>query len=215
MYTGVREIFSSGWKDLLRSFYLHFSLALTLITFPIWSEAGWWDQVLGVLPNLLGFTIGGFTLFLGIGSEKFREKLAQRHGDNSSVLIQISASYVHFIVIQTIAIFLAIIARATNTTAPAIVLHILQSLHIDPVAFFYIARITVWGISYLMFLYALMLVLAACMAVFRTASWSEEHIPSQEIKISGGRQPKRLRPCVVSKKALNNQRSKLRCNGQR
>ncbi|ABR91844.1 Uncharacterized conserved protein [Janthinobacterium sp. Marseille] len=183
MYLGVREIFKRYWdnyggmKALLSSFYLHISLVLTAITFPIWSKEDWWEQVLGILPNLLGFTIGGFTLFLGIGSEKFRAKLAQKQEDGSSILIQISASYVHFIVVQTIAIFSAIVAQATYSPTPVCIIDWLHANHIDPVVFFSYLRIAGWGLSYLMFLYALMLILAACMAVFRTASWSEESPP--------------------------------------
>lgn len=186
MYKGVGQIFGrywknyGGWTALVCSFYLHVALALTVVTYPIWKEAGWWGQVLGILPNLLGFTIGGFTLFLGIGSEKFRTKLAQRNGDDASPLIQISASYVHFIVMQTVAIFSAIIAQATNSPTPKVIVDFLRSSCVDPTAFFDKVRLLGWGFSYLMFLYALTLVVAACMAVFRTASWSEEFVPPSE-----------------------------------
>lgn len=180
MYSGVAEIFGRYWrsyggaKALFGSAYLHISFLLTLIAYPVWSKPDWWQHVLSILPNLLGFTIGGFTIFLGIGSERFRSTLADS-SDGPSIMMQISASYVHFIVIQTIALISALMAQATAIPTPDFLWSLVLGLGFDPGKFFTVLRTLGWGFCYLMFLYAISLVLAACMAVFRTAGWAEQH----------------------------------------
>ncbi|WP_439671204.1 hypothetical protein [Cupriavidus necator] len=182
MYSGVTDIFSrywqayGGWPSLVRSPYFHAAVLLTALTAHTWSQVDWWNQVLSILPNLLGFTIGGFTLFLAIGSDRFRAILSARDDDEPASMMElISASYVHFIVVQTLAIICALLASATNFPTPSFLITWINGVGLPAETIITTMRLIGWGGSYLLFLYALALVVAACMVIFRTSRWAELH----------------------------------------
>lgn len=87
MYKGVLNIFGTywraygGWIALLKSPYFHAALVLLALTFHTWTAEDWWEDVTSVLPNLLGFTLGGFAIFIGFGDERFRALLAEPEED--------------------------------------------------------------------------------------------------------------------------------------
>lgn len=183
MYVGVADIFRQYWKaygglsELLHSFYLHIALILLALTLNTWispicqngsSCVAWWDQSISVLPNLLGFTLGGFAIFIGFGDEKFRALLAEPEADEKlpTVYVELCASFVHFILIQILALTLAVIAKSWWFYAS----------WMEP-----LRNILPWlngiigAIGYGFFLYALMSLLAATMHVFRIAGLYAAH----------------------------------------
>ncbi|KGW92039.1 hypothetical protein Y048_4560 [Burkholderia pseudomallei MSHR456] len=91
----------------------------------------------------------------------------------------ISASYVHFIVVQTLAIICALVAAGMNFPTPEFLMTWIADIGLPPDVTMSVVRLTGWGISYLLFLYALALVVAACMVIFRTAHWSALHDRNQ------------------------------------
>lgn len=172
MYSGVYKIFSRYWTTyggmsaLFQSAYLHAAFVLLIITSHFWLSEKWWEQSISVLPNLLGFSLGGFAMFLGFGDEKFRAILAEKDDDEiTSAYLSLCSSFVHFIFIQFLALIFAIIARSLDFYMP------------PPTG---IGRAVIWsghvfhGIGYLLFLYSITSMLAATMAVFRTCSWYEK-----------------------------------------
>jgi hypothetical protein len=186
MYKGVFDIFSRYWKayggigSLLRSFYLHMAIILLILTTYTWfspiCNAGactaWWDQSLSILPNLLGFTLGGFAIFVGFGDEKFRALLAQPEQNDSipTIYVELCATFVHFIVVQILALTIAVVAKSWWFYTP----------FIDPIRVYLPALNAVAGaFGYGFFLYALMSVLAATMHVFRIASMYSKHQKNQ------------------------------------
>jgi hypothetical protein len=134
----------------------------------VWAEANWWADVLSALPNLLGFSLAGFAIFIGFGDERFRSILAQPEGNAAQPTIYVSlcATFVHFIIIQIFALIFAIVAKSWWFYAP----------WIDPVREFLPKMNLVAGcLGYGLFLYALTSVLAATMHVFRIASMYESY----------------------------------------
>lgn len=175
-YKGVADIFSAYWtaygglRKLLGSPYLHVALLLLVPTVQIWSGAGyvngqtssyWWEQGISVLPNLLGFTLGGFAIFIGFGDEKFRSLLAEPSGDSAvNDYVALCATFVHFILIQASALLSAIVAKGLWFYSPLL----------DPVRDWLPLLNGVAGaFGYGLFLYALTSVLAATMHLFRIA----------------------------------------------
>ena len=65
-----------GLTAVIRSPYFHVSLFLLVPTIGIWSTPGWWDLPIGILPNIISFTLAGYALFMGFGDEKFRRLMA-------------------------------------------------------------------------------------------------------------------------------------------
>lgn len=174
-YKGVAAIFKVYWAAygglgaLLRSPYIHLSLVCLALTWNTWWAptcvtgggcAAWWDQNLSVLPNVLGFTLGGFAIFIGFGDEKFRALLAEDDGAPVNAYVALCATFVHFIVVQALALLVAVLAKAWWFYAPWMdglrpALPILNGLG--------------GAIGYGLFLYALCSVLAATMHIFRIA----------------------------------------------
>lgn len=183
MYSGARSIFKVYWKAygglgaLLCSPYLHLAAIVLALTWNTWwapqCAAGgpcvaWWDQSLSVLPNLLGFTLGGFAIFIGFGDEKFRGALADpshTKDDEASNLptmyVELCASFVHFILVQAIALLVAVVAKSWWFYTP----------FVDPIRDWLPLLNGLAGfIGYGAFLYALTCVIAATMHVFRIAN---------------------------------------------
>lgn len=166
-YKGVGAIFKVYWAAygglgaLLRSPYLHAAVLLLALTAPTWLAPLWWDQCLAVLPNLLGFTLGGFAIFIGFGDEKFRALLAEDDGSPVNAYVALCATFVHFIVVQAVALVVAIVAKSWWFYAP----------WMEPLRPALPALNWVGGaVGYGLFLYALTSVLAATMHIFRIAN---------------------------------------------
>lgn len=124
-YCGVWTIIGRYWRAyggfraFLVSPYLHFALLLTLAMSDFWSKQSWWESALSTLPNLLGFTLAGFTIWLGFGDEKF-QKLVSTPSKNgaASAYIAVSSGFVHFVLAQLLALILGILAKATDFVLP-------------------------------------------------------------------------------------------------
>jgi hypothetical protein len=69
----------------------------------------------GVLPNLLGFTVGALAIVLAFSSAAVFETLAER-GEPQSFYMKLTGSLIHFILVQVLALVTAIIARMTDRT---------------------------------------------------------------------------------------------------
>ena len=105
----VREYWGvyGGWRELLKSPYLYIALFLLPLMVGIWSRQAWWDVVLLILPNLLGLSLAAFTLFLGAGSETFRELIAGEDETEvkdgkviPSPFIKTAVIFLHFLIVQ-------------------------------------------------------------------------------------------------------------------
>jgi hypothetical protein len=103
-----------GFLEFLKSPYLYVSLILTFALYPHWASAEWWEDVLSIMPNLLGFSLGGYAMFLAIGDEKFRGFLAGKEEDEDdgieSPFLALNGAFVHFIIFQVLALFFCFVS---------------------------------------------------------------------------------------------------------
>lgn len=169
----VKEIFAhywrtyGGWAALLKSSYFHVAILLLIPTCNFWLNEKWWDQSILVLPNMLGFSLAGFAMFLGLGDEKFKTMLTETGEEEPiSLYVTLCASFVHFILIQLLALGCAILALSFDFYLPW------------PSDYRWIVDgffALFGGLGYLLFLYSLTSMMAATMAVFRTSYWYEIH----------------------------------------
>ncbi len=176
MYSGTSEILGRYWRAyggmhaLWRSPYFHFAAVGLVLTSNFWINEKWWSQVINVVPNLLGFTLGGFAVFLGFGDDKFRELLAEPDEDapnDPSLYVKLCATFVHFILVQSIALGCAILAHSWDYYYPWP--EVIRT-SILPVAR-YLGALLGYGV----FLYAVTSVMAATLHVFRIAIFYEDH----------------------------------------
>ncbi|NLR73562.1 hypothetical protein [Leeia aquatica] len=159
-----------GWRALWRSPYLWLSFCLLLLTTHYWLTEAWWEQVFSVMPSMLGFTLGGFAVFLGFGDEKFKSIISGQmpeDGGRPSPYLEVSATFLHFVLVQMIALISAVIARATNFALPVEFSCLTKMLGI--------IRVLGDMVGYWLYLYGLCITAAAALAIFRTAHWYDTH----------------------------------------
>jgi hypothetical protein len=179
-YRGVASILGSyltyygGFRAIASSPYLHLALVLLVPTVGIWTFPGWWDLPITILPNLISFTLAGYALFMGFGDEKFR-KLMAGEKDGVAPMLVISATFTHFIIIQVIAVTLAILAKARPISS---LLKLLEVTSLDTGAA-HVVRSTLgtgfWMISFSVFLYSICSIVATTLSVFRVTRWFNQH----------------------------------------
>ncbi|ENH2287126.1 MULTISPECIES: hypothetical protein [Vibrio harveyi group] len=160
-----------GFPAIFRSVFFYVAILLSAILYPAWSQEGWWDTVLSVMPNLLGFTLGGFAMWVAIGDENFKATIAgTSSSDEPSPFMAVNATFAHFIFLQILSILLALVNKAYNIT--------LSNDHILVVIWgSYINQATLWFyyFSYFVFIYALLSSLASVIALFRVSYWYDDY----------------------------------------
>jgi hypothetical protein len=104
-----------GFKALILSPYIHLSALLTIICYEFWAPKITASEIaVGVLPNLLGFTVGALAIVLAFSSAPVFETLAEK-GNPQSFFMKLTASLIHFILAQVIALVAAIVGRITES----------------------------------------------------------------------------------------------------
>ncbi|MEC4091868.1 hypothetical protein [Pseudoalteromonas rubra] len=154
-----------GFKKLFKSAYFWSAWILCLILWPSWSQYGWWEGVLAYVPNLLGFSLGGFALWMAIGDDEFRAFLAERDEDDDgepTIFCDVNTVFVHFLVLQVLAIALALINKAYAG---------FYLYHLIPWCKELVLGI--WFISYFFFTYSITATLAAVFSLYRVTNWYE------------------------------------------
>lgn len=171
-WKSVIEIISKYWREyggintFIKSPYLHVSITLTLLTIKFWLNNKWWEQTLSILPSILGFTLGGFAIFLGYGTESFRKLMAFRNPiTGKSPYLDVVVAFVHFSLFQMLAIFLSIIGGNLNA---------FESLDIEA-SYKEIGVLYLWliigFIGYGTFIYSLVLSFSVSFTLYRLATW--------------------------------------------
>jgi hypothetical protein len=161
-----------GFHAIRSSPYLLAALVVTLICARFWIVDQWWEAVLATLPNIVGFSLSGYAIFLAFGDEKFRRLLAGSDPANlvadKSPYLEFSTSFMHFIVIQISAILMAVLCKA-HPLAWA------QLDHYFPMGISVAAGI-VHAFGFLLFAYALTSAIAATIAIFRMVRLYDESV---------------------------------------
>lgn len=148
------------------------SFVFALLSSSVLADIKWTEVVLQVMPNLVGFSLAGYSVLLGFGSEKFKEILAitpvkdERH----SAFIGFNAAFVSFIAFQIIALAMAVMAKS----APFVAIGKATGFHIGnciPSLIPWFRPITKvsWFVCWWISIYALSLALAATLSIFRLA----------------------------------------------
>jgi hypothetical protein len=108
-----------GTGSAFRSPYLHLAILLSFLLFPWlgcgYSQTTWSALALGIFPNLMGFTLGGYAILVAFGDRTFMRKLCGPDKDGrASPYMELNAMFVHFILMQGLAILLAYLSKATG-----------------------------------------------------------------------------------------------------
>jgi hypothetical protein len=105
-----------GFGALIRSPYVHLALLFTLVCLPFWQhDIKAFDVALGVIPNLLGYTVGALAIVLAFSSAKIFAILAEK-GNPHSFFMKLTANLIHFILVQALALIFGTLAKITGAT---------------------------------------------------------------------------------------------------
>lgn len=116
-YKALYDIFYVYWRlyggapALFLSPYFHASIFVSAICFPLWWEGSDWSSLaLGSIPNLLGFSVGAFAIILSFGQISL-DRLKNK-AEAQSRYLGVVVSFVHFILIQCLALLVALVGKA-------------------------------------------------------------------------------------------------------
>jgi len=164
----IRRYFSDygGWRGLACSPFLHCGLVLTVLSYSTWTSGKWTESVTGIIPNLLGFSLGTYALLFSLMSNRMKQALKHlRNKAGIPYLDEINATFFHFIMVQTICLSWALLMRSTIVydlavywSAPSSVFRVIGLF--DDFAGF---------VGYSLLSYSLVLVIASSLAVYRLA----------------------------------------------
>jgi hypothetical protein len=154
---------ANGWKGVCGSLDFRLSIIVWLLCSPAWLSPGWWHQVLVVLPTVLGFTLSGFAIFLGFGSDSFKRFLARDKDPDKSLYMSVSAAFLIFVSCQLAALLYALVADALYFPTPNFMMPIRRWIEMGS----YIGG----GVGYFIFLFSLTLSLRAALRIYRLSRW--------------------------------------------
>jgi len=104
-----------GWKAIFASPFIWLSLVITLFSYTFWSGDKWIDTPLSILPNLLGFNLASYSIWLAFGNQKLNRILSKvKDGNSYSKYMEINTSFIHFILVQIICLILSISIKTIN-----------------------------------------------------------------------------------------------------
>jgi len=167
-----------GFHALFRSLYFYTAILISISTFSIWTKANWWDLPIAILPNLIGFSLGGYAVWLSFGDIKFRSWLCKDRGETVSIFMQVNAAFVHFICVQVLALIYGVIAKSLPLYH---CLYLKNHFHDPSQLLFWSCQSVRWltwlgaFVGFSLFAYSILCGLAATMAVFRFSGWLEWH----------------------------------------
>ena len=169
-FRGVKSIWSKYWamyggaSALFSSTYFYVALALTILNFGAWFHSGWWDIVIASVPTILGFTLAGLAVFLGMDSG-FSRFLASGDGDKISPFMALVTAFAHFIITQAVAVIIALTVKSAYFQIDG-----LPEAYYD---FMYVANRVVWFFGYFIYMYSMVQIFSAVFAIFRATRWFE------------------------------------------
>ena len=139
-----------------------------LLASPYWLMHPWWDQVINVLPTILGFTVSGFAIFLGFGSDEFKRFLVRGDKLDDNAYISVGAAFIVFVTVQLIAMLFALVVKGYQFQTPEFLMPYRAWIEIGN----YVAG----GFGYFLFLYSLVLALRASLRIFRLSRWYSRYL---------------------------------------
>lgn len=143
-----------------------------LLTSPFWLFQPWWDQVISILPTILGFTLSGFAIFLGFGSDEFKRFLARGKDPDMNAYLSVGAAFVLFVLVQLLAVLFALVVKGLRFPTPDILMSYRSWIEVGN----YVAG----GIGYFLFLYSLVLALRASLRIFRLSRWYSKYLAATD-----------------------------------
>lgn len=159
-----------GWPEFLTSPLVHISALIAVTSYGVWTEGTWTDLPLSLLPNLLGFSLGAYALIFSLANENLLAALNLASTDGKPPLLRmINATFLHFILVQTVAIIFALANKSSFLIDLVGWLpfraDVAQALQTG-------LQLVAASVGYWLTTYAVVLLVAAALAAYRLANMS-------------------------------------------
>lgn len=139
-----------GWPALLSSPYFHLALLVTALSFPAWSGkpvTPWYETVTSIIPNMLGFTLGGYAILLAFGDDFLDVACGEDPDGTPSPFMKNNAAITHFLIVQVTTLLYAVMLAPHKVSTGIFA-----------------------AIGYASFVYTICTALAAILAIFNISS---------------------------------------------
>ncbi|VEH23550.1 Uncharacterised protein [Bordetella hinzii] len=185
----LREVWTitRGCRGLVHGPEFRICIVAWVLTGAYWIREPWWDQVIATVPTLLGFTLTGFAIFLGFGSDNFKRFLAMGSSETENQYLSVGAAFVLFVIVQLAALIFAMVVKGFQFPTPDFLVPYERYLMIGSAI--------VAGTGYFAFLYGLILSLRAALRIYRLSRWYSMYLRHA----SDSEQPQRKREDVPEK----------------
>jgi hypothetical protein len=141
------------------------SFVVSIGSYGLWMTGKWADVAIGVLPNLLGFTLGGYAMFLGFGSDEFKKHLVERReAAEASPFMSVSAAFLLFVTVQLASLLVALVAAGLYLVGPFEVLESIGRV-------WTYLKLLGGFLGFWLFAYGLALAMRAAIRIFRLSRW--------------------------------------------
>lgn len=160
-----------GWSGVVGSPLFLASFAIAVVSYRQWLNPDWTETAYGLLPSLLGFSLGTYAILFSLITARLKGALrAVKNGAAVSALEQVNATFFHFIFVQVIALVWAL-AFDGNLIADLASLACPQFPWIWCV--FLLSKWLGSFIGFLLMVYSVTLVVGAALAIYRLALLSD------------------------------------------
>lgn len=169
-WKSIRRYFRGygGWAAVFCSPIFVFSFVATALNYSNWIEPKWVSRSFDMIPSLLGFSLGSYTILFSVMTGRLKRALKSvKNPKGVNYLEEINATFFHFIFVQILCLVWAFLFDGTFIYD--IFKHYL-SIYSISVSVFNIAVLTGSFIGQLLLVYSFLLILAAAIAVYRIAS---------------------------------------------
>jgi hypothetical protein len=167
-----------GIKTLIKSFDFRLAVIISLLCWSAWTTPGWWLVPISVLPSLLGFTLGGFAIFLGFGSDQFKELIASENESRSEYL-SVSSVFLFIVTVQVFGLLYAIVCQSLWVPTPSIL------KFAEPVLP-YLNKIS-WFFAFFIYIFGIVLSLRAAIRIFRVSRWYNSFLVANAAESEGSK----------------------------
>jgi hypothetical protein len=157
-----------GWNSVFASRYFYAALAVSGLGYWYFQRPNWWDLVMSVIPDLVGFAIAGVAIFVSLGSDSLRSTIAGKEpgSEKSSPFIAFMSMFTHFVMVQLIALVVALLAKFFyETENPPFKFMLDVGVQL---------RSCFWWLGGLFFSYAVMLCISLAIEIFRLSTMIDE-----------------------------------------
>ena len=128
---------------------------------------------------MIGFTLGGYAIFIEFGDERFRNLISGKDDGESgeSPFIKFNSTFIHFIIVQCLALVYAITAKAKILTNIPLEHKLFLAGYIPWIsqASHYVTH-TLWFLGVWLLMYTLLTIVAVTLGLFDIAQYYDQYI---------------------------------------